>query len=257
MAERSHLVCMHVKNIGCIGNDGLTVELDDIVCLVGANNAGKTTVLRAYELAVKQLELKPEDFNRNSNGNPASVELWVPPNIYRSENIKFCEEDKNLEAIENLKALMLFDANLSEMFFGGRVVIVEGDTEFAAFQEAMRLEEAIYLIDHSTERDFIYVTTANLNHEQLQQLSDEVGAERSLLVLCTAFRGRGEYPNLTVKKIPKQVLSRCEWGHDDYSLQVENLPKAPPATLSPSPSPASGRGVNVAQGGLFDEGDAK
>lgn len=81
---------------------------------------------------------------------------------------------------------------------------------------------------HSTERDFIYVTTANLSHEQLQQLSDEVGPDRSLLVLCTAFRGRGEYPNLTVKKIPKQVLSRCEWGHDDYSLQVENLPKAPP-----------------------------
>lgn len=80
---------------------------------------------------------------------------------------------------------------------------------------------------HSTERDFIYVTTANLSHEQLQQLSDEVGPERSLLVLCTAFRGKGEYPNLTVKKIPRQVLSRCEWGHDDYSLQVENLPQAP------------------------------
>jgi adenine-specific DNA-methyltransferase len=133
---------------------------------------------------------------------------------------------------------------------------------------------------HSTERDFIYVTTANLNHEQLQALNDEVGANsfargdgegqranefaptRTLLVLCTAFRGRGDYPNLTVKKIPKQVLSRCEWGHDDYSLQVENLPKAPPATLSPSPSPASGRGesavkgrgVNAAQGGLFEEG---
>lgn len=81
---------------------------------------------------------------------------------------------------------------------------------------------------HSTERDFIYVTTATLNHEQLQQLSDEVGPERSLLVLCPAFRGRGEYPNLTVKKIPKQVLSRCEWGHDDYSLRVENLPQKPP-----------------------------
>jgi adenine-specific DNA-methyltransferase len=80
----------------------------------------------------------------------------------------------------------------------------------------------------STERDFIYVTTANLTHEQLLQLSDEVGPERSLLVLCTAFRSRGEYPNLTVKKIPRQVLSRCEWGHDDYSLKVENLPAAPP-----------------------------
>jgi len=113
---------------------------------------------------------------------------------------------------------------------------------------------------HSTEQDFIYVTTANLNHEQLQQLSDEVGAERSLLVLCTAFRGRGEYPNLTVKKIPKQVLSRCEWGHDDYSLQVGNLPKAPPSPSTGSGRTAEGakaRGANVAQVGLFDEGDVK
>jgi predicted ATP-dependent endonuclease of OLD family len=68
---------MCIKNIGCIGNDGLTIELDDIVCLVGANNSGKTTVLRAYELAIKQAELKPEERNWNSNGNPASVELWV------------------------------------------------------------------------------------------------------------------------------------------------------------------------------------
>ena len=95
---------------------------------------------------------------------------------------------------------------------------------------------------HSTERDFIYTTTANLTHNQLQQLSDEVGAERSLLVVCSSFRGRKEgYPNLTVKKIPKAVLGRCEWGQDDYSLKVENLPKATP---------------RVSQGTLFDDGGA-
>jgi len=43
---------------------------------------------------------------------------------------------------------------------------------------------------------------------------------------ATALHER--FPNLTVKKIPKQVLSRCEWGHDDYSLKVENLAAAPP-----------------------------
>jgi adenine-specific DNA-methyltransferase len=80
----------------------------------------------------------------------------------------------------------------------------------------------------SSERDFIYVTTAHLNPNQLQELSDEVGPSRTLLVLCTAFRGKADrYANLTVRKIPKQVLSRCEWGHDDYSLKIENLPKAP------------------------------
>jgi adenine-specific DNA-methyltransferase len=47
-------------------------------------------------------------------------------------------------------------------------------------------------------------------------------------VLCTAFRARADlYSNLTVKKIPRQVLSRCEWGRDDYSLRVESLPSAP------------------------------
>jgi adenine-specific DNA-methyltransferase len=82
---------------------------------------------------------------------------------------------------------------------------------------------------YSTERDFIYVTTQSLSAEQLDQLNDEVGAERSLLVLCFAFRGNPDrWSNLTVKKIPKQVLSRCEWGHDDYSLKMENLPQAPP-----------------------------
>ena len=85
---------------------------------------------------------------------------------------------------------------------------------------------------HSTEQDFIYVTTQHLSAAQLAQLSDEVGTGRTLLVLCAAFRasknGTERYPNLTMKKIPKQVLSRCEWGHDDYSLKVENLPKAPP-----------------------------
>ena len=82
---------------------------------------------------------------------------------------------------------------------------------------------------YSTETDFIYITTANLAHEQLQELSEDVGPDRTLLVLCTAFRGRKDgYPNLTVKKIPRAVLSRCEWGKDDYSLNVENLPSAPP-----------------------------
>jgi adenine-specific DNA-methyltransferase len=80
----------------------------------------------------------------------------------------------------------------------------------------------------STERDFIYVTTQKLTREQLQALSDEVGQDRTLLVCCASFRTKADaFPNLTIKKIPHAVLSRCEWGHDDYSLQIENLSAAP------------------------------
>jgi len=67
-----------------------------------------------------------------------------------------------------------------------------------------------------------------MTHEMLEQLSEEVGDKRSLVIYCSAFRAnQGAFPNLTVKKIPKTVLKKCEWGHDDYSLEIENLPKAP------------------------------
>jgi adenine-specific DNA-methyltransferase len=83
---------------------------------------------------------------------------------------------------------------------------------------------------HSTERDFIYVTTSRLNHAKLHQLSDEVGPDRSLLIACSAFQAsKAGYPNLTIKKIPTAVLHRAEWGRDDYSLQVASLPEAPAA----------------------------
>ncbi|SUS05617.1 DNA methylase N-4 [uncultured Defluviicoccus sp.] len=95
---------------------------------------------------------------------------------------------------------------------------------------------------HSTERDFIYVTTQTLSHEQLQQLSEEVGRDRSLLVLCSAFRGNPEHwPNLTVKKIPNHIRARCEWGHDDYSLNVENLPRAAPRPASDATAPSKAK----------------
>ncbi|OCB02019.1 DNA methylase N-4 [Acidithiobacillus ferrivorans] len=121
---------------------------------------------------------------------------------------------------------------------------------------------------HSSERDFIYVTTQNLSAEQLQALSDEVGGEQSLLICCAAFhsvtaaRAAERWPNLTLKKIPKMVLARCEWGHDDYSLNVANLPMA----ASPEPTDASavpcwgakvhgGKTADSRQSGLFQEGE--
>jgi adenine-specific DNA-methyltransferase len=71
---------------------------------------------------------------------------------------------------------------------------------------------------YSSERDFIYVTTACLTHEQLKALSLDVGSDRTLKVCCKAFNADVDrFENLTVVKIPQVVLDRCEWGRDDYS----------------------------------------
>lgn len=107
---------------------------------------------------------------------------------------------------------------------------------------------------YSSERDFIYVTTQNLSHRQLEELSEEVGGDRSLLVCCAAFRGKSDhYPNLTLKKIPKMVLSRCEWAHDDYSLNVANLPMAQPDFDIEQSRTTKSKKINSAQNDLFND----
>jgi adenine-specific DNA-methyltransferase len=107
-------------------------------------------------------------------------------------------------------------------------------------------ETEYWMHGHSTERDFIYVTTQTLTREQLHKLSDEVGENRSLLVCCSAFRVKNltQFPNLTVKKIPKMVLNRCEWGRDDYSLEIRHLPSPSPEVLSEPERGSNGRKKN-------------
>jgi len=54
------------------------------------------------------------------------------PKTYRSDSVTFSPDEK-----ENLKILNRFDQGLAEMFFGQLPMLVEGDTEYAAFELLM------------------------------------------------------------------------------------------------------------------------
>lgn len=115
---------------------------------------------------------------------------------------------------------------------------------------------------YSTERDFIYVTTQALTHTMLAALSHEVGPDRHLLICCKAFSGKADaFDNLTIRKIPQAVLATCEWGRDDYSLQITVTPEPPaaePAGEEPEAagrtrrSTRRGRATGVGEASLFD-----
>ena len=99
----------------------------------------------------------------------------------------------------------------------------------------------------SSEHDFLYATTQTLDATQLEWLSSDVGEDRSLLVLCRAWIGNADqWPNLTLKKVPNAVLGRCEFGRDDYSLQIAALPESasaddgvpPPTATNTTPTRA-------------------
>lgn len=82
----------------------------------------------------------------------------------------------------------------------------------------------------SSEQDFIFTTTQFLTIEALDRIHDDMQPGESLLICCKSFhKGCGsKYANITVKKIPQLLLNRCEFGKEDYSLNIINLPTDEP-----------------------------
>lgn len=78
---------------------------------------------------------------------------------------------------------------------------------------------------YSTETDFIYVTTQNLSIDQLEKISEEVGSDKTLLVMCGAFRCKADrFANLTIKKLPKAVLRHFVPGVNDVFFAMGRSP---------------------------------
>ena len=91
----------------------------------------------------------------------------------------------------------------------------------------------------------IFVTTQTLTTEILQFISDQVGESRSLLICCPPCPEANAklFPNISLSIMPNALLKRYEWDHDDYSLNVKNLPQ-----VEPQPSAPAGRTVRTARG---------
>lgn len=109
-------------------------------------------------------------------------------------------------------------------------MLAEAMCKHLGFTYAPSRDEAEYWRHgQSSETDFLYVTTQSLTHEALRLLSEEVGPHRTLMICAKAFSGNLDaFPNLTCRKIPSSILTKCEWGRDDYSLNVAALPEAEP-----------------------------
>lgn len=78
----------------------------------------------------------------------------------------------------------------------------------------------------SSEQDFIFTTTQFLTVEALDSIKDEMQPGETLMICCKSFQKecKGKYGNITIKKIPQMLLGRCEYGKEDYSLNIINLP---------------------------------
>lgn len=74
---------------------------------------------------------------------------------------------------------------------------------------------------------YIFVTTEYFTAALLDGIAQEVGELERLLICAPAFDvGLSQrYENITVRKIPQSVLNKCEYGVDNYNLNIVNPPE--------------------------------
>lgn len=74
---------------------------------------------------------------------------------------------------------------------------------------------------------YIFVTTEYFTAALLDGIAQEVGELERLLICAPAFDvGLNQrYENITVRKIPQSVLDKCEYGVDNYNLNIVNPPE--------------------------------
>jgi adenine-specific DNA-methyltransferase len=77
------------------------------------------------------------------------------------------------------------------------------------------------------DASYIFVTTEYLTAAQLDEISRDLPEYERLLVCAPAFDvGLSKrYDNIQVRKIPQSVLDKCEYGAEDYNLNIVNPPE--------------------------------
>jgi adenine-specific DNA-methyltransferase len=154
-------------------------------------------------------------------------------NIVTGKDVSGISKALNWKGGGGFKFYTLAPSLLKQDKFGNWVISKEYNADMLAAamakQEGFKYqphESTYYKQGQSAEQDFIFTTTQFLTVEALDSIQDEMQPGETVLICCKSFQKecKGKYSNITIKKIPLMLLGRCEYGKEDYSLNIINMP---------------------------------
>lgn len=123
---------------------------------------------------------------------------------------------------------------LKEDKFGNLVINKEYNADMLAAAMAKQegytyqpSQEVYWKQGFGSETDYIYTTTQFMTVEALSAIHETMAEDETLLICCTSFQRecKQAFNNISIKKIPQMLLGRCEFGKDDYSLNIISAPE--------------------------------
>lgn len=147
-------------------------------------------------------------------------------------------EDKNgintnYEKIRGYKFYELAPSLVNHDLFGEPIINKEYNPDMLA--AAVALHEGFKYCPNpnvfwkqsvSTENSYLFVTTAHLSDLLVREIEKQMSEDEFLLIACKSFdKSAINISNkIKIKKIPQMLLGKCEFGKDDYSLNIINPP---------------------------------
>lgn len=118
--------------------------------------------------------------------------------------------------------------------FGEYVINEEYDADMLAAAVALHEgfqyqpdENLFWKQSSGNENSYLFVTTRHLNGTYLDSIKDTMQENEYLIIACKSFDSGIDkaYDNIVIKKIPQMLLNRCEFGKDDYALNIIHPPE--------------------------------
>ena len=87
-------------------------------------------------------------------------------------------------------------------------------------------EEIFWKQSKNNENSYLFVTTRHIDADYLSSIKDSMDGNEYLIIACKSYDKSIEYkyPNIKIKKLPQMLLDRCEFGVDNYNLNIINPP---------------------------------
>lgn len=88
----TRIVNIFIKNFGCFGEHGVSVDINKIVIIVGENNIGKSTILNAFNAVTSEAKLKIDDFYLKNEKNLPEIIVTTYVNSKDKPGENWCRE---------------------------------------------------------------------------------------------------------------------------------------------------------------------
>ncbi len=154
-------------------------------------------------------------------------------NVIEGKDLTGISREVNWQGGGGYRFYELAPTLINEDAFGQKVISTDYNSDMLAaaiaLHEGYKYEpdsSCYWKQSHSENNSYLFVTTNHISREIIDSIKTELKDDEFLLISCKSFDSNAisGIKNISIKKIPQSLLSNCEFGVDNYSLNIVTPP---------------------------------